>query len=112
MLIEFSVGNYRSFRARVTFSMVAANLELDEKSPDESNLFCVDKELSLLKSAAIYGANASGKSNLVKALGFMLQFMISSSKDTQSTDAIGVEPFRLSTETETEPGSIPNVQKC
>jgi uncharacterized protein len=103
MLIEFSVGNYRSFKDRVTFSMVAANLVSKEKSLDVNNTFEIDKELKLLKTAAIYGANASGKSNLSRALSFMKWFMVNSSKETQSTDEISVEPFRLSTETEGKP---------
>jgi uncharacterized protein len=103
MLIEFSVGNYRSFKEKVTFSMVAANLVSQDKNLDTSNVFAVDKELSLVKSAAIYGANASGKSNLAKALNFMKWFMVNSSKETQSTEAIGVEKFRLSTETDDQP---------
>jgi len=103
MLIEFSVGNYRSFKDTVTFSMVAADIVAKDKKLDDNNLFPVDTKLKLLKSAAIYGANASGKSNLVKALGFMNWFMINSSKETQITDDIKVEPFRLSTETKEKP---------
>lgn len=103
MLIEFSVGNYRSFKEQVTFSMVATNLESKDKSLDENNVFVIDDNLKLLKSAAIYGANASGKSNLAKALGFMRRFMINSSKETQSTEKIEVEGFKLSTVTSTEP---------
>ena len=103
MLIEFSVGNYRSFKEPVTFSMVAANIVAKDKKLDENNVFAVDEELKLLKSAAIYGANASGKSNLAKALSFMKWFMVNSSRETQSTDAIDVEPFQLSTDTEKEP---------
>ncbi len=103
MLIEFSVGNYRSFKEKVTFSMLAANLVAKDKQLDENNVFTVDNNLQLLKSAAIYGANASGKSNVAKALNFMKWFMINSSKETQSTEEINVERFRLSTETETEP---------
>ena len=103
MLIEFSVGNYKSFKEQVTFSMVAANLVAKDKKLDENNVFEVDDDLKLLKSAAIYGANASGKSNLDKALGFMRWFMINSSKETQSTEKIGVERFKLSTETEAKP---------
>jgi len=99
MLIEFSISNYRSFKERVTFSMVAANVVAKDKKLDTSNVFAVDDNLKLLKSAAIYGANASGKSNLAKALRFMKWFMVNSSKETQSTDEIGTEPFRLSTET-------------
>lgn len=103
MLIEFSVGNYRSFKDQVTFSMVAANLVSKDKKLDENNIFTIDDELTLLKSAAIYGANASGKSNLAKALGFMRWFMINSSKETQSTEKIGVERFKLSTESGAKP---------
>ncbi len=103
MLIEFSVGNYRSFKEQVTFSMVAANLVVQDNKLDENNVFEVDDDLKLLKSTAIYGANASGKSNLAKALGFMKWFMINSSKETQSTEKIGVERFQLSTETEAQP---------
>jgi uncharacterized protein len=103
MLIEFSVGNYRSFKEKVTFSMVAANLVSQDKDLDINNVFAVDTELSLVKSAAIYGANASGKSNLAKALQFMKWFMVNSSKETQITEAIGVERFKLSTETDDQP---------
>jgi uncharacterized protein len=103
MLIEFSVGNYRSFKEKVTLSLVASNLVSKDKRLDENNVFNVDQDLQLLKSAAIYGANASGKSNLAKALGFMVGFMVNSSKETQSTDHIPVEPFRLSAEMELAP---------
>ncbi|MHC5933139.1 AAA family ATPase [Nostoc sp.] len=103
MLIEFSVGNYRSFKEQVTFSMVAANLVAKDKKLDESNVFEIDNDLKLLKSAAIYGANASGKTNLSTALKFMRWFMINSSKETQSTEKIDVERFKLSTETEEKP---------
>jgi AAA15 family ATPase/GTPase len=103
MLIEFSVGNFRSFKEKVTFSMVAANLVSKDKSLDENNVFAVDKDLTLLKTAAIYGANASGKSNLAKALGFMKWFIINSSKETQISEKIKVEQFKLSNETDSKP---------
>ncbi|NMF67312.1 ATP-binding protein [Brasilonema octagenarum UFV-E1] len=83
--------------------MVAANLVAQDKKLDENNVFEVDDDLTLLKSAAIYGANASGKSNLAKALNFMRWFMVNSSKETQSTEKISVERFKLSTETEAKP---------
>ena len=62
MLIEFSVKNFLSFKNKVTLSM--------EKGSGEENLDNVisNENISLLKSAAIYGANASGKSNILKAL--------------------------------------------
>ena len=103
MLIEFSVANYRSFKEKVTFSMVAANRVAQDKEVDENNVFAINNDLKLVKSAAIYGANASGKTNLAKAMEFMRWFMINSSKETQSTEKIGVERFQLSSETENKP---------
>jgi AAA15 family ATPase/GTPase len=103
MLIEFSVGNYRSFKKTMTFSMIASNVISKDKALDENNVFSPDGKLKLLKCAAIYGANASGKSNLVQALRYMRQFVLSSSKDTQADEPIGVESFRLSTEVEDAP---------
>lgn len=103
MLIEFSVGNYLSFKDQVTFSMVASKVVAKDKSLDQNNMFKIDGNLSLLKSAAIYGANASGKSNFIDALSFMRQFVLNSSKETQSEEPIGVEPFRLASETTHQP---------
>lgn len=103
MLIQFDVGNYKSFKDVVTFSMVAAQIKAKDKRLDENNVFKVDDELSLLKSTAIYGANASGKSNFISAVHFMKQFVLGSSKDTQADEAIPVEPFRLNTDTACQP---------
>lgn len=102
MLIEFSVGNYLSFKEKVTFSMVATDLR-EATGLDENNVFKIDDELSLVKSAAVYGANASGKSNLIKAINFMRWFVLNSSSRTQITDEINVDEFRLSTETINKP---------
>ena len=103
MLIGFSVGNYKSFKETVTLSMVASSITEDDKELDENILFEIHHKLKLLKSAAIYGANASGKSNLVAAINFMKWFVLNSSKETQVSEAIDIEAFRLSTETEKEP---------
>jgi AAA15 family ATPase/GTPase len=67
MLIEFSFANYRSFRDLQKFSMLAAPLRSNDAGLEEGNVFEVDG-LRLLKSKAIYGQNASGKSNITKAL--------------------------------------------
>jgi len=103
MLIGFSVGNYKSFKETVTLSMVASSITEEDKELNENNVFPINDKLSLLKSAAIYGANASGKSNLVAAINFMKWFVLNSSKETQVSDAIDIEAFRLSTQTEKEP---------
>lgn len=103
MLIQFGVGNYKSFKEVVTFSMIAARITAKDKRLDENNVFKANDELNLLKSTAIYGANASGKSNFISAVNFMKQFVLSSSKDTQANEAIPVESFRLNTETANQP---------
>lgn len=103
MLIGFSVGNYKSFKETVTLSMVASSITEEDKELNENNVFPINDKLSLLKSAAIYGANASGKSNLIAAINFMKWFVLNSSKETQVSEAIDIEAFRLSTETEKEP---------
>lgn len=102
MLIEFHVENYKSFRDETNFSMVAAKIVSKDKKLDQENVFEVDTKLSLLKSAVIYGANASGKSNLHAALSFMRWFVLNSSKESQEGEIINIEPFRLSTETEAD----------
>src|SRR5689334_15896578 len=103
MLIEFTVGNFKSFRDRVTFSMVATNTRAKDKRVDEENVVRAGGDLALLRSAVVYGANASGKSNLGAALAFMRRFVLNSSKDTQADEPIAVEPFVLSDRTKDAP---------
>ncbi len=91
MLVEFEVGNYRSFKDPVRLSMVAAN---PIKEFLEENTFQAWR-YRLLKSAAIYGANASGKSNLLHAMAFMRGFVLSSSKEMQAGEPIRVVPFKF-----------------
>lgn len=102
MLVEFSVGNYRSFHQPVTLSLRAANLRAKDAQLDTNNVFKCHG-LSLLRSAAIYGANASGKSNLIIALRFMRQWVLQSSKESQTGEPIAVERFRLHTAVREKP---------
>lgn len=103
MLIEFSTANYRSFRDQVTFSMVASSTKSKSEKLNHNNLFPVTDKLRLLTSAAIYGANASGKSNLLAAIAFMRRFVLYSQKGIEPTGGIDVEPFLLSTHTVDKP---------
>ncbi len=106
MLIEFSIGNYRSFKERVTLSMEAADIASQPSSLDTHNVFTVSDDLHLLTSAAIYGANASGKSNIILALNFMRYFVINSSRETQVGEKIPCEPYLLCTVTEDQPSEF------
>ena len=101
MLIEFRVSNFRSFNEVQTFSLVASK---DALLPD--NLIQVDGE-SLLKAAAVYGANASGKSNLVKALGFVKRFVTTSATQMNQGDPIpSLVHFRLDPAARSRPSSF------
>lgn len=108
MLIEFSVENYRSFQHRVTLSMEAAKLKHRNTDVDETNVFAAGYKdrYSLLTSAAVYGANASGKSNLVQAMRFMREFVRNSARESQIDDPIGVKPFLLNQRTQKEPAQF------
>lgn len=67
MIIEFSVENYRSFKDKCTLSMVAESSKSKIDNVFEHTM-ANGETVRLLKSAVLYGANASGKSNLLKAL--------------------------------------------
>ena len=68
MFIEFQVGNFRSFRDINKLSLQASPLRPNDSGLEENNVF-ESSGFRLLKSKAIYGGNASGKSNLAKAIG-------------------------------------------
>jgi len=102
MIIEFSVKNYRSIKEMQTLSMVAAPIKSKYPELDTNNVIKVSDKLSLLKSAAIYGANGSGKSNIVKALITMMLFIRDSFKDDQLGKRI-IVPFALDMETPSLP---------
>ncbi len=98
MLVELRIENYRSIYKEQVFSLVASK---DSKHPD--NLIAVDG-FHLLKAAGIYGSNASGKSNLIKAVQFMQQLIAVSATRLNEGDRIqGAVPFLLSAETRMRP---------
>ncbi len=96
MLIEFSVKNYRSFWNTQTLLMSAG----PTKDLQENNTFApaVKGLPGLLRSAVVYGANGSGKSNLIQALAFMKELVLSSSKESQEGEKIKRNPFLLHTD--------------
>jgi len=103
MLIEFSVENYRSIKDQVQLSLVA-------DSRREGRNTCVVKvasgsarPIALLRSAAIYGANAAGKTNLLKALETMRQIVMRSASEL---DALPITPFRFDTASEAKPATF------
>lgn len=100
MLVEFSVKNFRSIKEHQTLSLLKA------KGDDSAgNAFEVasPSELSLLRSATIYGSNAAGKSNLIRALATMRMIVLNSASRSQSGDSLPVTPFLLNQENAKQP---------
>lgn len=98
MLVSFSVSNYRSFGEEVTLNMVASNKLTDHPNHrvqiDESGKY-------LVRGAVLYGANAAGKSNLVKAMAFA-QRLIQSRHDHLPP----IDNFKFSAEIAKKPSTF------
>ena len=97
MLVDFCVKNFKSFDDKQIFSLLK-----DKGDENLDNTFFVGKnqKLQLLKCAAIYGANASGKSNLIAALQTMKFIVLFSLKHVNS---INLFPFKLAKRNLSEP---------
>lgn len=98
MIIQFLVRNFKVFKDEALLSMVASNYDKADREQDNvihEPVF----DLRLLKSAVIYGPNASGKSRFFEAVQFMRNFVIRSAIHGQAGDTIAVDPFRLNPST-------------
>ncbi|MFO8084805.1 MAG: ATP-binding protein [Desulfobacterales bacterium] len=105
MLIEFTFENFLSFKDPSTLSMVAG---AGKEFP--GNVFqhrlrraTRTRPVPLLKCAAIYGPNAGGKTNLLKALSVMRTMVLHSSKDSQANEPMPVNPFLWHPKTPDQP---------
>jgi AAA15 family ATPase/GTPase len=89
MLIRFTVENFLSFNKRVDFNMIASN---DTQHSHHIVGGESEESIKLLRSSIIYGANASGKSNLIKAMKFAKDFIV---KGIEKNTNINIDNFRL-----------------
>lgn len=96
MIVEFTVGNFLSFKENRTLSLEATNITEHKESVFKKGNY------SLLKSSVLYGANSSGKSNLIKAMSTMRMIVLTSIEKT-SASKFEIIPFLLNTETEKKP---------
>ncbi len=96
MIISFTLENWMSFRDRVTFSMVATSERRHGKRIPKLGKYGT----RVLPIAAIYGGNASGKSNFFLALDFARSLVIDV---PQIDEPIPVEPFRLDADRSEQP---------
>ena len=100
MIISFSVTNFRSFRERQTL-----NLHVEQGDELAQNIAYSDKEgkIPVLRTAAVYGANASGKSNLLRAMLCTWQIILNSQRFDRNASMPFYEPFALDEESQQKP---------
>ncbi len=96
MLFNFTIGNFRSFADRKTLSMEPASIS------DFSHNVLKKSQYKFLSSAVVYGANSSGKSNLLRGMGVMRRIVVESF-DKRSVSEIPYDPFLLNTDNPNEP---------
>ena len=107
MLIEFSVANFKSIKKRQTFSLVASkSAELADTHTFNAPMGAGKGGIKLLRSAAIYGANAAGKSNLLDALKVMGEMVTKSAGEKFRGDIVPVTPFMLDAGTRIVPSEF------
>lgn len=98
MLIRFSVANFKSFHGEQTFSM-----EADERVTDLPGNTVLTAAGPLVKTAAVYGHNASGKTNLIAAMEALREVIVVSRKDELFEEVPKMAPFALHRESASEP---------
>lgn len=102
MLIRFRVRNFRSLKEEQELSLVATSL----KDSPEAVSQVAGLNIRLLRVAAIYGANASGKSNVIRALGYMGFVVRDSQRSWRPEGPIPREPFLLDPKSKSGPSSF------
>lgn len=104
MLIEFRVTNFLSIREQATLSLVKGK----GKELETMNTFGPDVPATpeLVRSAAIYGANAAGKSNVIKALRAMERMVLESASEGQTGARLPVTPFLLDEPSHNQPSEF------
>ncbi|WP_294217128.1 ATP-binding protein [uncultured Chryseobacterium sp.] len=100
---EFSVGNFRSFKEINTLNLMATKSVSIHPDVDKNNLFEVTSStnVKLMRTKAIYGANSSGKSNIIKAVTVFINIVKNSVINKNILDEI--EYFRYSSHSEESP---------
>ena len=89
MIQELKIKNFLSFKDEVTFSFEASN----DKFAEDYQVVKINDNTRLLRFAVVYGYNASGKSNLLKAFEFLSDFWFAKRDDID--EKTGIIPFKL-----------------
>jgi len=101
MIQEFSIENTYSIKTRQTISFEAV-----QDNIEDSVHYITIGSTRLLKLAAIYGSNASGKSNMLKAVNFYINFIVNAFTKLKPQEQTGFQPFAFSKEMRDKPGGF------
>ena len=100
MIFELKIKNFLSFKEEVTFSFEASR----DKTFEDYQVVEVAPDTRILRLAIVYGANASGKSNLIEVFEFLRYFWFNKPENKDKTT--GVIPFLLDKNTPVEPSAL------
>ncbi len=100
MLLRFSVSNFASLRDKQELSMIASKLKGEAKGLIEAPEL---RNETILPAAVIYGPNASGKSNFVKALARMRNMILNSHREGRPGEPLAIKPFALDPQSAEKP---------
>ena len=100
MIIRLAISNFLSIQRRIEISFEAKPL----KERDNLNVFSLsDHSLNLVKGIAFYGLNSAGKSNIIRSIAFMKNFVLNSFNELRANEKIRIQPFKLSENNHVKP---------
>jgi len=101
MIVDFTVKNFKSIKEEQTLSMFVSG----SKKEHENNIFSssTEKQINLLKSAVIYGPNASGKTNVIKAIDYFRNLILDSTDLKVDQKIPEYFPFKLDKDNKSKP---------
>lgn len=102
MIVNFRIKNHLSIVGDNTLSMLASSGKKEVDELRQNAIIKLENNINLLPVATIYGANASGKSNVIDSINIFKNLVLGNFQDS-GIPILPVEPFRLEVESEKEP---------
>jgi len=105
MILSLEIKNFMSFKEKTLFSFEALKKSKSKSIPEENSVVVMKDNTRINKLSVLYGANASGKSNLIKAFNFLDTFWVNIAKD-KNEFIRNYAPFLLESSSENEPSEF------
>ncbi|MBK3520036.1 AAA family ATPase [Carboxylicivirga marina] len=97
MILEVRLSNFYSIKDELELDLTAGSIKTKKAKALSSNIFSIN-EIDVLKSVAIYGANASGKSNIIKAIRFCCLMILNSHNHNENV-SFNYKPYKFGGQT-------------